>query len=113
MLAEIKPGHLFFFRDPEPNDRVNRLEKNVCSYKREDPYPYHCDRLDAELRGISEEQAVRPRWIDGFGGEQSSGDGSPRAPHAMNAECIKRVVISKSCFDHDGEITDNPRPDSY
>src|SRR5688572_24519078 len=66
----------------------------------------HGDELDAELRRVAIDQAVRSGAVHRAAREETGRDRAPRATDAVHAEDVERVVDAEPFRELDAEVAD-------
>ena len=99
MLREVESRHLVLVRDAKAHDRIDDLEDHERGHDRQGPSGADRDDLVRHLaEAAAEEEAVRPRVVDRFGGKEPGRDGAPGPADAVDSEDVERVVVPNAAL---------------
>src|SRR5438552_6792248 len=90
--GDVEARVLFGRADPDRREDVDDPQEDIRPTEGECRDHDTGERLDGDLAGISEEQAVAAGRVDEGRGEEACGDGSPYSARPMAREHIEGIV---------------------
>src|SRR3990172_8322692 len=92
MRADIQADLFFHGRNPQPYAPVEQFGQNIGNPETKNYGDRHGEKLNADLIGIAEKQAVGPVTVDGCRGKHTGSHHAPHAGHTVAGPHIQGLV---------------------